>query len=570
MVWCMHMTDRRSRESRGHRRRPTTWRSNSAPDGRSRAALVRAAVRSWIAPLLLALGACAAQEVASISTPLLTAEDFPVTGPRPIAPPAADPAVRIDPDDDALAVVAAERAGTTFVFAPGVHRLKEAIEPDDGDRFVGLDGAVLSGARLLTTASREGGHWAVGNQTQMIDPTGECLHHAPRCGRPEQLFIDDRPLRHVSELDDVDDGTWFFDYEADTIWFEDDPRGRRIETSVARAAFAGDADDVTIENLVIEKFGSRAQHGAIHAYGDGGAGERWTIRHNEVRLNHGIGIHAGHGARILRNRVHRNGQLGMGSNGGRGTLIEGNEIAHNNTAGFDHSWEAGGTKFVDTRDLVVRGNHVHHNEGPGLWTDIDNIGTLYEGNLVTDNLHTGIFHEISYEATIRSNTVLDNGYGRGYEGDCYVHCAGILVYASPDVTVHDNTVLGNWNGITGRYGGRGEGAHGPYLLTNLHVHDNTIELPFHEDGVGPGGHRGVAALAGVVQDDGLDAFTAAAANRFERNAYLLERDLHFAWLGAVRTWDEWRACGGAAGRELWPGCGQDRDGRLLRGTAPQR
>jgi hypothetical protein len=31
---------------------------------------------------------------------------------------------------------------------------------------------------------------------------------------------------------------------------------------------------------------------------------------------------------------------------------------------------------------VVRGNYVHDNNGTGMWTDTNNIHTLYEDNLV--------------------------------------------------------------------------------------------------------------------------------------------------------------------------------------------
>ena len=74
-------------------------------------------------------------------------------------------------------------------------------------------------------------------------------------------------------------------------------------------------------------------------------------------------------------------------------------------------WEAGGTKFARTRDLVVRRNFVHHNRGPGLWTDIDNVRTLYEANRVEDNGEAGILHEISYAAVIRNNVVRTKTFG---------------------------------------------------------------------------------------------------------------------------------------------------------------
>ena len=59
----------------------------------------------------------------------------------------------------------------------------------------------------------------------------------------------------------------------------------------------------------------------------------------------------------------------------------------------------------------MRGNYSHDNNGTGMWTDIDNIHTLYENNVVAHNTMAGISHEISYDAIIRNNTLIGNGAG---------------------------------------------------------------------------------------------------------------------------------------------------------------
>ena len=61
---------------------------------------------------------------------------------------------------------------------------------------------------------------------------------------------------------------------------------------------------------------------------------------------------------------------------------------------------------------------------------------MYENNLVENNQHAGIFHEISFNAVIRRNVVRHNGRGRGWFWD-----AGILIAASQDVEVTGNTVM---------------------------------------------------------------------------------------------------------------------------------
>ena len=461
-------------------------------------------------------------------------------------------AVRIESGVDPLAVVKAHSAGSVFVFGSGVHRLSDPIVPRDGDVFVGESGAVLSGARLLSSFVREGGLWVALGQSQQGRRLGSCRVDAPRCNFPEMLFFDDEPLEHVARLEDVEAGKWFFDYDNDRIYFADDPTGRVVETSVARAAISGDADDVTIRGLVVEKFANPTRPGGAintRVMGDGMStyGERWVIENNTVRLNHSVGITAGNGAVIRDNRVLWNGQLGLGGGRGYGTLIEGNEIAFNNWAGFAWGWEAGGAKWTNTYGLIVRNNHSHHNDGPGLWTDGNNVDTLYEYNLVEHNAAVGIFHEISYSATIRHNSVLHNGIGRGYERYVYVYGSGILVSSSPDVTIYGNVVKGNWDGITALQGDRGAGRYGEFHVRNLQVFDNDVEMSYWEGGYGASGSpTGVPSRTGLFRNGGPgDVWDEAYNNRFEGNRYTLvsDRSSHWSWANSGQDFATWQGFG---------------------------
>jgi parallel beta-helix repeat protein len=109
---------------------------------------------------------------------------------------------------------------------------------------------------------------------------------------------------------------------------------------------------------------------------------------------------------ILRNYTHDNGQAGMGGSGAD-ILVQGNETARNNFAGVDHNFECGGLKFAYSDALILRDNYSHDNLGPGMWTDISSIHILYENNVVMNNTRSGIFHETSYDAVIRNNTLMN-------------------------------------------------------------------------------------------------------------------------------------------------------------------
>jgi parallel beta-helix repeat protein len=444
-----------------------------------------------------------------------------------------DPACRgveVEPGAALQPLVDARPPGTTFCLQAGTYREQQVV-PKSGNRFIGADGVVLSGARLLVGFRPEGGRWVLDGQTQEGQVAGFCDPEHPRCSRPEDLFVDDRLLRHVDTLELVGEGRWFFDYERDTVHLGEDPGSRRVEMSVARAAFNGNADDVELADLTVEKYASPAQHGAIHpGQQTGSTAKRWLIRGVTARWNHGAGLaFPEHEAiRVVDSRFLANGQIGMGGTGS-GNTIEGNEIAFNNTVGFEAGWEAGGTKFAFTRGLVVRDNHVHDNVGPGLWTDIDNLDTLYEGNTVVDNADSGIFHEISYRATIRDNVVRGNGKRAA---GLWCFGAGIQIAASSDVEVVGNTVVDNQHSVMAIQQDRGAGALGPRVVRNLFVHDNRIE-----------GGAAEGSATGACQDFASGVFDPAANNRFEGNRYFGPAN---AWAWADRriaSFAEWQSFG---------------------------
>lgn len=245
------------------------------------------------------------------------------------------------PGDSLAAKVNAAPEGTAFQLRSGIYRL-EQISPKSGQTFTGEPGAILSGARLLTDWSQEGSYWVHAGQTQEgeVRLASSCQQAYPACAYPEDLFVDDSLLQRVPSLGEVITGKWYFDYATDKVYMADVPAGRRVEISVLPWAIYSNASNVTIENLTVEKYASPAQRGAI---GYSGVGGGWTVRSNEVRWNHGVGIRTASGMQVLDNVVHHQGQLGIGGSGS-GVLVEGNEIAFNNTAGFGagSQSEAGG------------------------------------------------------------------------------------------------------------------------------------------------------------------------------------------------------------------------------------
>lgn len=259
-------------------------------------------------------------------------------------------------------------------------------------------------------------------------------------------------------------------------------------------AFQGTASDVTIQNLVIKNYTAGNQNAAVWASN----GKNWIVRGNEISYNNGMGVYLGDGTQMLSNFVHHNGQAGFGCQtdgiaNPKPLLIDSNEISFNNYQDrYDAGFEAGGGKITLSNNAMISHNYSHDNHGPGLWTDIDNINTTYAYNLVENNQAGGIFHEISYSASIHHNVVRNNAV----RNDGWMWGAGIQISSSGGVgggmiEIYENTVVSNsfGNGIGIMQQNRGNGAYGPWLVQNVWVHHNTVDMS-------KGGKSGVATDTG--------------------------------------------------------------------------
>ncbi len=293
-------------------------------------------------------------------------------------------------------------------------------------------------------------------------------------------------------------------------------------------AFSGGAANVIISGLTVEKYANQQQSGAIQ----GVNGTNWTISGNTLQNNHGAGVKFGEAAKITGNKVLANGQAGiLGS--GTNVLVDGNEIAYNNSDGYNMYIEAGGTKFAFCFQLTVSNNNSHDNRGPGLWTDINNYKVIYDHNTVTNNLNLGISHEISYDAVIKNNTITGNGLTMPADQQECWYAGGIVIGHSPNVEIFGNVLTNNIQGICVIQTSRGAGSQGTYEVHNLNVHDNTVTQS-----------NTWFAGAGLVAV-GYDALYTSWNNKWTHNTYILGANpdrAAYNW-GPNMTRTQWKAAG---------------------------
>jgi hypothetical protein len=143
-----------------------------------------------------------------------------------------------------------------------------------------------------------------------------------------------------------------------------------------------------------------------------------------------------------------------------------------------------------------------------------------------NNWGAGIFEEISSDAIIRDNVVRGNGFTMGV----WLLDGGVTVSASSNVQVYGNTVIDNYNGITGIMQDRGPG----HTLAKVSVHDNTIRMK-----------QGLTGISSGVPG----AWFASVGNQFSHNTYVLGTGLAepFSYgtsgAGVTMTFSEWRSLG---------------------------
>ena len=284
----------------------------------------------------------------------------------------------------------------------------------------------------------------------------------------------------------------------DSMQFRGEPGTVLDGQGVTAFAFTGTARALWIRDIEITGYAPpHTDLGAIQGFD----GQDWILQNMNVHNNSGYGANLRGHFMVIGGTFHHNARLGIGVTEGSGGLIEGADLSFNNPdSSFAPLWEAGGVKVSSSSNVIVRGCHAHHNVGPGIWYDIDNRGSFVVDNLVTDNSYAGILYEISYSGVIQGNTVLRNG-----TPEAGVFGAGILIASSGDVEIHHNSLQANRQGIVAIQQDRGAGQFGPYLVENLSVHDNDVELK--------------TGAAGLLDAIGTGSILNSSSNRFDGNRY---------------------------------------------------
>jgi arylsulfatase I/J len=456
--------------------------------------------------------------------------------------------VLLTPIDDVQKAIDFHPAGTTFLFAPGrYYKQGNWVNiPGRGKVWYGLSitknntvlqaqhrrTAIFSGAIILNSSASMAASPGIftadiagyTDNSTWPKTTGYGICHAgwEACNYRQDVFFNDKVIRRVPTRGNVTarglvhEPRWYLDYGQHVAIMNFDPRGGVLEISYQDTFLAASGTaNVTVRGLVIEKIANHAQSNTCEG--------ATTIDDCEVRWAHGGGAMARY---VTGSWIHDIGQLGSGAT----SLLADNLVERCNYANYSYSWEAGGVKVFSNKQihdeygpLVIRNNTVKDNFGPGLWSDGGGWNISYLNNTVIDNALAGIFHEISFNATISGNKASGNCWWYspkvqnlvdnpcpwcGYCGQITLSTSQNVVVESNDVLVEPNAV-GNYAAIAMYQDARGVDQHTnlTYQLRNNTVKTNRIHFS-----------DGAHARSGVVEFDNATQWKTAAIN-FNSNIY---------------------------------------------------
>ena len=274
----------------------------------------------------------------------------------------------------------------------------------------------------------------------------------------DMVFVDGRPLRSAGWEGELDEDSFYVDYDKGHVYIGVDPAGRAVEITAHDIALhrpsrpvhgrEPDRKGPTIRGITFTQYAYRAidiegrkpsttadqeptddpvgvspesQHGKEVV---GTTLENVTISH----CSRVAGYFRGDGLVIRNSLVSDTGTEGIYVIGSSDVLLERNIVRRNNVEKLTGYYPAAVKIFNQSHRVVVRDNLViDHPDSNGVWYDVGDVDGVFVNNHVEGTL-IGLFFEISRGLVAAGNVFVGNGQG-------------IRVLNSADARVYHNTFL---------------------------------------------------------------------------------------------------------------------------------
>ncbi|TVR70019.1 MAG: right-handed parallel beta-helix repeat-containing protein [Marinilabiliales bacterium] len=259
----------------------------------------------------------------------------------------------------------------------------------------------------------------------------------------DAVFVDGQYLQSAGSTEEVDEETYFVDYDENRIYIGTDPADRFIEITAFRKALyrtlkpvhGKEPDDrgPVIRGVTFTQYPDTMVHigGAGLAIDQHGRDAVGTVFENCTFSNcFRIAVFALSDSLVMRNcKVLNTNTEGVYIVASSDILLERNIIENNNIEKWTGFYPSAVKIFNQSHRAVVRENLViNHPHSNGVWWDVGNDDGVFVNNHVEGVDHNGFFFEISDGCIVAGNVFVD--------------CSqSIFVLNASNVQVYNNTLI---------------------------------------------------------------------------------------------------------------------------------
>lgn len=259
----------------------------------------------------------------------------------------------------------------------------------------------------------------------------------------DAVFIDGQFLQSAGNTDEVNDSTFYVDYENKQIYIGTNPKSKTIEITAFRKALYRPLSSVNgkepdkrgpvIRGITFTQYADTMVHigGVGLAIDQHGRDVVGTVFENCTFSNcFKIGMFAISDSLILRNcNVFNTNTEGIYIVASKDVILENNIFENNNIEKWTGYYPSSVKIFNQSHNAIVRHNLVTNQPNSnGVWWDVGNNDGAFINNHVENVSQNGFFFEISNGATVAGNV--------------FENCENaMLVLNSCDVHVYNNTFI---------------------------------------------------------------------------------------------------------------------------------
>lgn len=259
----------------------------------------------------------------------------------------------------------------------------------------------------------------------------------------DAVFVDGQYLQSVGNTEEVDEGTFFVNYDENKIYIGTNPEGKIIEITAFRKSLHRVIETVhgknpddrgpVIRGITFTQYPDTMVHigGGGLAIDQHGRDAVGTVFENcTFSNNFRIAMFALSDSLVMRNcNVVNTNTEGVYIVASDDIVLERNIFENNNIENWTGFFPSAVKIFNQSHRAIVRENLViNHSNSNGVWWDVGNRDGVFINNHVEGINHSGFFFEISDGCTVAGNVFKDCDQG-------------VFVLNSSNVEIYNNTMI---------------------------------------------------------------------------------------------------------------------------------